>query len=225
MGCFRSRGVGETEQRVTVEQLRGSLCSSGETVGGSDAAGATQIEVVRCPQRTREVDFTANIVDVPQLSAISPRFFSRVRFYCVNAWHLLIVLRKARGVRRALSQAVRGRARQTRVGQGTRGGKAAVIASRGGEIAVRTHRTPRPLPADGKQPTTAAGGAHAVAHLTPTPRAGKPPLRSLHPAPHGGDEHRDQHAERKREQRRECRPAPRARLLIYRVERRGTRVV
>lgn len=175
------------------------------TVVQTDAAGAPRIEVVVCPQGTREVDCTANISAAGRLCTISPNFFSRVRLYCVNARHLPIVLCKARGVRRALSRAVRGRSKRTRAG--------------------RTHRKPRPLPTDGKHPTTAAGGAHAAAHLTATPRAGKPILRSLHPAPHGGDDHRDQHAERKREQRRECRPAPRARLLIYRVERRGTRVV
>ena len=191
----------------------------------SDAAGATRIEVVRCPQGTREVDCSANIVDVGRLCAISPGFFSRVRLYCVNARHLSFVLCKARGVRRALSWVVRRCSRPTRVGQCRTGRKGNPATARGVEIAVRSHRKPRPLPADGKQPTTAAGGAHAAAHHTPSARAGTPTPGSLHPAPHGGHEHRDQHAERKREQRRERRPAPGARLLIYRVERRGTRVV
>lgn len=87
------------------------------TVVKSDAAGATRIEVVRCPQGTREVDCSANIVDVGRLCAISPSFFSRVRLYCVNARHLSFVLCKARGVRRALSRAVRGRSKRTRAGQ------------------------------------------------------------------------------------------------------------
>lgn len=94
------------------------------TVVKSDAAGATRIEVVVCPKGTRDVDCTANISAVGRLCTISPNFFSRVRLYCVNVRHLPIVLCKARGVRRALSQAVRGRARRTRTGQGTRGGKA-----------------------------------------------------------------------------------------------------
>ncbi len=192
----------------------------------SDAAGATRIEVVVCPQGTRDVvDCTANISAVGRLCTISPNFFSRVRLYCVNARHLPIVLCKARGVRRALSRAVRRRSKRTRAGQCRTGRKGNPATALRAEIAVRTHRKPRPLPADGKQPTAAAGGAHAATHLTPTPRAGKPTLRSLHPAPHGGDDHRDQHAERKREQRRERRPAPGARLLIYRVECCGTRVV
>ena len=195
------------------------------TVVQTDAAGATRIEVVVCPQGTRDVDCTANISAAGRMCTISPYFFSRVRFYCMNARHLSFVLCKARGVRRALSRAVRGCSKQTRAGPCRTGRKGNPATARGAEIAVRTHRKPRPLSADGKQPTTAAGGAHPAAHLTPTPRAGKPKLRSLHPAPHGGDDHRDQHAERKREQRRERRPAPRARLLIYRVERRGTRVV
>lgn len=195
------------------------------TVVKSDAAGATRIEVVVCPKGTRDVDCTADISAVGRLCTISPYFFSRVRFYCMNARHLSFVLCKARGVRRALSWAVRGRSERTRAGQCRTGRKGNPATALRAEIAVRTHRKPRPLPTDGKHPTAAAGGALAAAHLTPTPRAGKPTLRSLHPAPHGGDEHRDQHAERKREQRRECRPAPRARLLIYRVERRGTRVV
>ena len=188
------------------------------TVVKSDAAGATRIEVVVCPKGTREVDCTANISAVGRLCTISPNFFSRVRLYCVNARHLSFVLCKARGVRRALSQAVRRRSKRTRAGPCRTGRKGNPATARGAEIAVRTHRKPRPLPADGKNPTAAAGGAHAAAHLTPTPR-------SLHPAPHGGHDHRDQYAERKREQRRECRPAPGARLLIYRVERRRTRVV
>lgn len=195
------------------------------TVVKSDAAGATRIEIVVCPKGTRDVDCTANISAAGRLCTISPNFFSRVRLYCVNARHLSFVLCKAWGVRRALSRAVRGRSERTRAGQCRTGQKGNPATALCAEIAVRTHRKPRPLPTDGKHPTTAAGGAHAAAHLTATPRAGKPILRSLHPAPHGGDDHRDQHAERKREQRRECRPAPRARLLIYRVERRGTRVV
>ena len=188
------------------------------TVVKSDATGATRIEVVVCPKGTRDVDCTANISAAGRLCTISPNFFSRVRLYCVNARQLSIVLCKAGGVRRALSRAVRGRSERTRAGQCRTGRKGNPATALRAEIAVRTHRKPRPLPADGKQPTAAAGGAHAAAHLTPT-------LRSLHPAPHGGHDHRDQHAERKREQRRERRPAPRARLLIYRVERRGTRVV
>lgn len=195
------------------------------TVVKSDAAGATRIEVVVCPQGTRDVDFTANIEDVAQLCAISPNFFSRVRLYCMNARHLPIVLCKARGVRRALSRAVRGRSKRTRAGQCRTGRKGNPATARGTEVAVRTHRKPRPLPADGKHPTTAAGGAHPATHHTPSARVGTPTPGSLHPAPHGGHDHRDQHAERKREQRRECCPAPGARLLIYRVERRGTRVV
>lgn len=67
------------------------------TVVKSDAAGATRIEVVVCPQGTRDVDFTANISAVGRLCTISPYFFSRVRFYCVNARHLSFVLCKARG--------------------------------------------------------------------------------------------------------------------------------
>ena len=88
------------------------------TVVKSDAAGATRIEVVVCPQGTRDVvDCTANISAVGRLCTISPNFFSRVRLYCVNARHLPIVLCKARGVRRALSRAVRGRSKRTRAGQ------------------------------------------------------------------------------------------------------------
>ena len=87
------------------------------TVVKSDAAGATRIEVVVCPQGTRDVDCTANISAVGRLCTISPIFFSRFRFYCVNARHLSFVLCKARGVRRALSRAVRGRSKRTRAGQ------------------------------------------------------------------------------------------------------------
>lgn|GEM_PF-4904638 len=86
------------------------------TVVKSDAAGATRIEVVVCPQGTRDVDCTANISAAGRLCTISPNFFSRVRLYCVNARHLPIVLCKARGVRRALSRAVRGRSKRTRAG-------------------------------------------------------------------------------------------------------------
>lgn len=64
------------------------------TVVKSDAAGATRIEIVVCPQGTRDVDFTANISAVGRLCTISPYFFSRVRFYCVNARHLSFVLCK-----------------------------------------------------------------------------------------------------------------------------------
>ena len=87
------------------------------TVVKSDAAGATRIEVVVCPQGTRDVvDCTANISAVGRLCTISPNFFSRVRLYCVNVRHLPIVLCKARGVRRALSRAVRGCSKRTRAG-------------------------------------------------------------------------------------------------------------
>ena len=148
------------------------------TVVKSDAAGATRIEVVVCPQGTREVDCTANISAAGRMCTISPNFFSRVRLYCMNARHLPIVLCKARGVRRALSRAVRGRSKQTRAEQCRTGRKGNPATARGGEIAGRTHRKPRPLPTDGKHPTTAAGGAHPAAHLTATPRAGTPTLRS-----------------------------------------------
>ena len=44
-------------------------------------------------------------------------------------------------------------------------------------------------------------------------------------APHRGDEYREDNAQRQGQEGRERRPAPRARLLIYGVERRRTRVV
>lgn len=117
------------------------------TVVKSDAAGATRIEVVVCPKGTRDVDCTANISAVGRLCTISPNFFSRVRLYCVNARHLPIVLCKARGVRRALSRAVRGRSERTRAGQcrtGRKGNPARCLPTESNRQQQRAGHTRRP---------------------------------------------------------------------------------